>query len=418
MNKLTLPKNAINGIKIFCKKCRQNNTNCSHYEFQNYRIMIHVPGTKGGTKSKMLKSRNYDDAVIESIEFKKSLINNQFEINESFEMTLYNGIILYNRYLNGEHEIKQYQKTVNTTEYINEQLRAIKEFINLIQSVKKISHKQILVSDINKHDVSKYYEYCENNFKPKTFNKRMSELKRFFQYLIDCEELKMTNPFNNVNKKRVVKKEPKTIQMNDFQKLLEHIEISDPIKKVGSEIKNMYRPYLKDGFLLLLYTGGRFDDVVNMKWSDLRTDRDIEYFYVVNHKVNKLKKLELEDADVTFKRFTIFPEFKELLLKLGYENMKGKDEYVLLPQRNITNQNLRTQLSKSFSHYRDISGLPKDISIKTLRKTHITQLYDLVAENTRLVTDHATDNILREHYVNRETLNTQEKIKSNLKFIS
>ncbi len=110
MTKLTLPKNPINGLKIFCKKCRQNNTGCKHYEDQYYRLMVHIPGSKGNTKSKILKSRTYEDAVIESINFKKSLSSNQFEDIESVEMTLLNGFILYNRYINGEHEIKQYQK--------------------------------------------------------------------------------------------------------------------------------------------------------------------------------------------------------------------------------------------------------------------------------------------------------------------
>jgi hypothetical protein len=59
-----------------------------------------------------------------------------------------------------------------------------------------------------------------------------------------------------------------------------------------------------------------------------------------------------------------------------------------------------------------------DISLKNLRKTHITKVYELVKEDTRLVTDHATDKILREHYVTKKTLNTQEKIKNSLKFFN
>ena len=173
--------------------------------------MVHVPGSKGNTKSKILKSRNYDDALIESINFKKSLSSNQYEDFESVEMTLLNGFIIYNRYINGEHDIKQYQKPLNTPEYIKEQVRAIKEFIKKVQEFRKRSSNEILITDINKEDISKYYGYCENKFQPKTFNKRITELKRFFQYFIDCEDVEMKNPFNNVVKKRLVKKEPKVI---------------------------------------------------------------------------------------------------------------------------------------------------------------------------------------------------------------
>ena len=311
MTKLTLPKKPINGLKIFCKKCRQNNTGCKHYEDQYYRLMVHVPGSKGNTKSKILKSRNYDDALIESINFKKSLSSNQYEDVESVEMTLLNGFIIYNRYINGEHDIKQYQKPLNTPEYIKEQVRAIKEFIKKVQEFRKRSSNEILITDINKEDISKYYGYCENKFQPKTFNKRITELKRFFQYFIDCEDVEMKNPFNNVVKKRLVKKEPKVIPMDDFSRIIDSIEITDPLKKVGKEIKNMYRPYLRNGFLLLLYTGGRFEDVVNMKWSDIKKEGDTEYFFVKNHKVYRLKKLKgltkEDNEEISYKRFTIFP---------------------------------------------------------------------------------------------------------------
>ena len=421
MTKLNLPKNPINGLKIFCKKCRQNNTGCKHYEDQYYRLMVHVPGSKGNTKSKILKSRNYDDALIESINFKKSLSSNQYEDVESVEMTLLNGFIIYNRYINGEHDIKQYQKPLNTPEYIKEQVRAIKEFIKKIQEFRKRSSNEILITDINKEDISKYYGYCENKFQPKTFNKRITELKRFFQYFIDCEDVEMKNPFNNVVKKRLVKKEPKVIPMDDFSRIIDSIEITDPLKKVGKEIKNMYRPYLRNGFLLLLYTGGRFEDVVNMKWSDIKKEGDTEYFFVKNHKVNRLKKLKgltkEDNEEISYKRFTIFPEFMNLLIELGYEENNGEDSYVLNPNSNVKRKTLSTQLSKSFSHYRDYAGISKDISLKNLRKTHITKLYEIVKEDTRLVTDHTTDKVLREHYVDKQTLNTQEKIKTNLRFL-
>ena len=231
----------------------------------------------------------------------------------------------------------------------------------------------------------------------------------------------MKNPFNNVVKKRLVKKEPKVVTMDDFSRIIDSIETTDPNKKVGKEIRNMYRPYLRNGFLLLLYTGGRFEDVVNMKWSDIRREGNTEYFFVKNHKVNRLKKLKginkEENEELSFKRFTIFPEFMDLLMEMGFEQKKGEDIYVLYPHDDVNRKTLSTQLSKSFSHYRDNAGISKDISLKNLRKTHITKLYEIVKEDTRLVTDHSTDKVLRDHYVNKQTLNTQEKIKTNLRFL-
>ena len=209
--------------------------------------------------------------------------------------------------------------------------------------------------------------------------------------------------------------------MDDFSRIIDSIETTDPYKKVGKEIKNRYRPYLRNGFLLLLYTGGRFEDVVNMKWSDIKKEGDTEYFFVKNHKVNRLKKLKgltkEDNEEISYKRFTIFPEFMNLLIELGYKENKDKDSYVLNPNSNIKRKTLSNQLSKSFSHYRDNAGISKDISLKNLRKTHITKLYEIVKEDTRLVTNHTTDRVLREHYVDKQTLNTQEKIKTNLRFL-
>ena len=51
MRKLTLPKNPHKGLKIFCKTCRVDNSNCRHYDRQVYRVRIHVPGTKNSSKS-------------------------------------------------------------------------------------------------------------------------------------------------------------------------------------------------------------------------------------------------------------------------------------------------------------------------------------------------------------------------------
>ncbi len=59
----------------------------------------------------------------------------------------------------------------------------------------------------------------------------------------------------------------------------------------------------------------------------------------------------------------------------------------------------------------------KIINATEPRKTHITKLYEIVKEDTRLVTDHSTDKVLRDHYVDKQTLNTQEKIKTNLRFL-
>ncbi len=376
MKKLHLPKNHITGIKVFCKKCRKNNTSCNHYHDQVYRVMIHVPGTKGNTRSKMLKSRNYDDAIEESIMFKKSIITNQFNIPKETtngnDYSLKGSLIKYYRYLNGNEELKQRQKVPNTKEYVKEQIRYCKRFIKSVIQHRNTSSDLIHVISINDEDVSNFYNDYVEEYQPRTFNKMISELKRFFGYLIDIKKIHMTNPFDNCVKKKIKTKNPEIMVVNDFLKIIESVENENPIKELGGKgsKRNMYRDYLIDGFFLFLFTGGRFDEVVNLKWSDIKSHNDMEYFFVENYKVNEQLGLE-EGEQKKYKRFPIFPEFKNFLIKMGYEDKRESNDYILVPNRTIKSKTISNQLSKSFSHYRNQCGVSKSLSLKHLRKTYI-----------------------------------------------
>ena len=66
MKKISLPKNHLKGLKIYCNKCKRYNPKCRHIEELLYRLIVHIPGTKNSVKSKSLISRNYEDAVKES----------------------------------------------------------------------------------------------------------------------------------------------------------------------------------------------------------------------------------------------------------------------------------------------------------------------------------------------------------------
>jgi len=120
---------------------------------------------------------------------------------------------------------------------------------------------------------------------------------------------------------------------------------------------------------LFLFTGGRFDEVVNLKWSDIKSHNVIEYFFVENYKVNL--QLKIEDEHKKNKKFPIFPEFKKFLIKMGYEDKRESNDYILVPNRTIKSKTISNQLSKSFSHYRNQCGVSKSLSLKHLRKTYI-----------------------------------------------
>ena len=116
MKKLTLGRNSLKGLKIFCKVCNRDNPNCKHYDSQYYKIRVHIPGTKNDIRSKKLTSTNYLDAVQEATQFQKELVSNNYElIQENYvgnDFTLVGAILKYTQYLGGNHELVQFRKKI------------------------------------------------------------------------------------------------------------------------------------------------------------------------------------------------------------------------------------------------------------------------------------------------------------------
>jgi hypothetical protein len=79
MKKLTLPLNPHKGLKIFCRTCRIDNPKCNHYNQQLYRVRIHIPGNSKSVRTKFLEATNYNEAVIECVDFEKQLKANGYE---------------------------------------------------------------------------------------------------------------------------------------------------------------------------------------------------------------------------------------------------------------------------------------------------------------------------------------------------
>ena len=272
MKKITLPKNHITGLKIYCNKCKRYNPKCRHNEELIYRLVVHIPGSKNLTRCKSLISRHYEDAVVESIDIIKGLKSNDYRVpqstNESKEYTMIGAIIKYNQYLSGEYELKHLIKKI-TEAHRKETIR----FIKLFCSVLKRQHNFDLmrVTDVSVNDVSLFYESMEKHYSARTFNKCMISLKGFFKFLIEIEKIDMKNPFAVYNSKSVGSQKIETITKNEFDKILESVDNSDSQLKLGGkgEVKVMYRKYLKDGFKLFLFTGARREEVVDLRWSDI-----------------------------------------------------------------------------------------------------------------------------------------------------
>lgn len=411
MKKLTLPLNPHKGLKIFCRTCRIDNPKCNHYNQQLYRVRIHIPGSSKSVRTKFLEATNYNEAVIECVDFEKQLKANGYErtvitfSETSTDYTIGDAVVKYREYMSGESKFAHLKKNVSQS-HIDESVRFCWLMVENMALIKNI--KRTRPTDVDISDVSNFYKWIEEKYAPKTINKILVAVKSFFEFLIEVENINMKNPFRKYVKKVATPPTIDTITENEFNKILDAVDNHNPLVKLGGrgEIKNMYRSYLKDGFNLFLLTGGRREEVVDLKWSDIYTlDSGVKTFIVENLKVKRIKK----NAKEYVKYFPINKDFEDFLNKLGMDEKLGKDEYILYPERDISSKSIMDILSKSFSYYKDGAGIIKNISLSNLRKTYISWHNQVLGVDTGLVTNSADRNVLKNHYIDPKILSAVEK---------
>lgn len=407
MSILKLPKIPYKGIKLYCRTCRVDNPKCNHHDRIIYRVRVHVPGTTKDVKSKMLTATNYEDAVAESIQFEKELKTNNYqtlkpEIDEGNDYSVVGAIVKYNQYLNGESQYAHLRKDISKG-HIDEMIRFCRFFAKILKH--RYDLERMRITDVSPHDVSNFYTWAEEHYAPKTFNKCLAGVKGFFDFLIEVEEVEMKNPFRKYVRKFVPRSDIMTINKDEFDSILNAVDHHTPIRKLGGkgENKNMYRPYLKDGFKLFLLSGGRREEVVDLKWSNIfESDNKIKFFRIENLKVSRIMKKE-----TVYKYIPITDDLFDFLRELGYEEKRNTDEYILFPQRYEKSKTMMDVLSKSFTHYRIGAGIEKEISLKHLRKTYISWVNNELGIDTGLITS-STKGVLEKFYLDPKILTTIE----------
>jgi integrase len=411
MKKLTLPQNPHKGLKIFCRTCRVDNPKCKHYDRQVYRVRIHIPGNSNSVRTKFLEATNYNEAVIESVDFEKELKANGYErtvithSETSTDYTIGDAVVKYREYMSGDTKYAHLKKNLSQG-HIDESVRFCWMLVENVALRKNI--KRTRPTDIDINDVSNFYSWAEEKYAPKTFNKVLIAVRAFFEFLIEIENFDMKNPFRKYVPKVAIPPSIDTITEKEFNKILDAVDTCNPFVKLGGngETKNMYKPYLKDGFHLFLLTGGRREEVVDLKWSDIYTlDSGVKTFIVENLKVKRIKK----NAKEYVKYFPINADLEDYLNYMGMREMLGKDNYILFPERDVTTKTIMGDLSKGFSHYKKNAGITKKISLSNLRKTYISWHNQVLGVDTGLVTNSADRNVLKNHYIDPKILSAVEK---------
>ena len=410
MRKLTLPHNPHKGLKIFCRTCRIDNPKCKHYDRQVFRVRIHIPGNSKSIRTKFLVADNYNNAVAECVDFERELKINGYDktvVTFSQTSTDYNigdAVIKYREYMSGKSKFAHLKKNVSE-EYIDECVRYCKKFVENLSLTKNL--KRTRPTDILTEDVSNFYVWAEENYSSKTFNKCFIALRAFFEFLIEIENIEMKNPFRKFVPKSVTPSSIDIITEDEFNQVLAAVDTFNPFITLGGkgEKKNLYKPYLKDGFKLFLLTGGRREEVVDLKWSDIySTPQGVKLFIIDNLKVKRMKKNNKECK----KYIGINVDLEDFLIELGMNEKIGTDEYILYPNRTSTTKTIMTDLSRGFSHYKEGAGIKKDISLSNLRKTYLTWHHQVLGDDTGLVSSHSTTQVLEKYYLDPKVLTAVE----------
>ncbi len=410
MKKLTLPKNPHKGLKIFCRTCRVDNSKCKHFDRQVYRVRIHIPGTRNSTKSYYLEAENYNSAVIECALIEKELIQNGFEkirqidSNNLNDYNLGDAVIKYREYMSGKSKYAHLKKNISK-EHIDECIRFCWRLVENVSLSKNI--KRMRPADIKIEDVSNFYIWAEENYSSNTFNKCFIAVRAFFEFLIEVENIEMKNPFRKFTPKVIIPPNVDIITEDEFNLILSAVDTFNPIVKLGGmgKIENRYKPFLKDGFKLFLLTGGRREEVVDLKWSDIYSSpQGVKLFIIDNLKVNRIKK----DNKNRKKYIAINVDLEDFLIELGMNEKIGKNEYILLPERDRSTKTLMNDLSKGFTHFKIGAGVTKDISLSNLRKTYLTWHHQILGDDTGLVSSHSTTQVLEKYYLDPKVLTAVE----------
>jgi integrase len=412
---------SVKGLVVYCNKCKLKvNINCGltkkrlntcHYlNRHKYKIFVYVPGANGKAKTRLLNTKNENEAIKQALEFRKELELNCYSTKITSDQTqvpktLLEGMAYYISYLNNETPHQQEHKQ-RTKGHKNDVERIFRFLVEYLESI-GINPVLLKITDVDKTLVGKLKTFLleEKDHSPKTYNKYISLLRIFFDFITKEFEFTLKNPFNGFKRLKTVER-IETISKGEFQELLKIITPERGIKILGTgEKKNIYKPWLKNAFLLAILTGRRREEIVSMKFSGIIEKINGEPMTIVieDYKVNRSNDLsEKEPAKNIY--IPVIESLKNLLMEMGYSRYKGQDKYILAHEEQMTRKTMMDFISKSFSHYYRQLNTGKDLNFYDLRKTYISHLYAAHGEKAKIITRHSGDDVMRKHYIDEKVI--------------
>lgn len=402
----------LKGLIVFCNKCKSNihhnkkGNNCNHpIDRQAYKAVIRIPNSGYERKTKILKSRDFDKAVKEFLDFKEQVKNPLLYQQSSKTLQsqyLKDTLAMYIDYLQDvdtPHHLKKHL----AESYIKSTLTFLKEFVSFLVS-NGANVKTYKLISINDNVVGKYCAHLENrNGSNYTYNGQIKAMRTFFNYLIDKEDYNIKNVWKKV-KLKSEKPTDISISGHDFYDLLSVISPDDSFAQIGKARRNMYRPWLKDLIKLKAFTGRRNAELFAMRWNMIHFEDGMPFYIESpNIKVNKQQN-NFDERDYQFAYIPVGEELLELLFDLNLtENMDSKD-YIIAPEAE-NRVDLEKQTSKYFTFFFKKLNRNYTRQLKHLRQTYITR-EDLFV-NGRISMQHSNYRTTSKHYIDKREVAKQ-----------
>ncbi|NPD44654.1 hypothetical protein [Lentimicrobium sp. S6] len=407
------------GLTVYCNQCnlsihhKNKGNKCKHpINKQVYKAIVRIPNSGYDRKTKILKARDYNEAVKEFIDFKEQVKNPvlyQQSDKKLKPQLLKDGIAMYIDYLQDEGTPHHMKKHLEQS-YIKSTITFLKEFVGFIvkKGAKLNTYK---LESINDSVVGKYCEFLEKkNGSNYTYNGKVKAMRTFFNYLIDNEDYKLRNVWKKVNLKSE-KPTDISISKKDFFDLLSVINSEDAILQTGKTKRNMYRPWLKDLTKLKAFSGRRNAELFAMKWNMIHFEDDVPiYIQSPNIKINKQQN-NFDKKDYQYSFVPVGEELLELLNELSLETNKDGSDYIIAPE--IENRvTLETYASRYFTFFFKKLKRKYTRQLKHLRQTYITR-EDLFV-NRKISMQHSNYRTTSKHYIDKREI-AKEMVKNGFR---
>jgi integrase len=383
-----LPKKvAPKGLYLYCKKhdrwYKNDNVvkcNCA----LKYKAKLHISGTKRSCRTHTYSAQDVEVAIQLFQQFKLEMKNNDFQKVEIKQKIMKPIFILdcvedFMRHKRDENVPDHEKALIRKTTIRNLELCC--EYMIFALSDNNVDVKVFKFESINSIIVGYITTFIANKINAnKTYNNYVANVQSFAKYIYEKYYPQLENPFKNLRKFKK-NKDVRAISKAEFMKVIDATKAENGIgyKKRGTtDIKvNFYRPWLIDAFYLGLFAGGRNEEIVEMKWSDIKINEEgqMSLIELTDYKITRLKKDGgIENIPYT-KIVEITPEFEGMLREMGYEEKKDSKEYILAPKEIVSRKTVQFHMSSAFTHFFNSLDLPDKKTFKHLRKTYTTNCY-------------------------------------------